>query len=286
MNGLYTTCWSQVSIKPQSLIFRLRTFLRDQTLSALSRIRRPIENKSLKCIFCHHVFDDQRNNFERLILKMKSFGKFIDTDTCVQVIKGDKKIDQRYYHLSFDDGFRNNYTNALPILLKYNIPAIFFIPSSLMDANWEQAKRYCFETTRYRSVFEILRWKDLEEMVSLGYEIGSHSKNHVRFSKISENLSLLHYEMAGSKEEIEKNLGKECKYLSWPYGKPKDIDINSIKAAKKAGYHACFSAYRGNISGSSTGEFEIPRHHFEPEWPTSHIEYFMMGHKQPETHLS
>jgi len=34
--------------------------------------------------------------------------------------------------LSFDDGYRNNYTNAFPVLLRYKLPALFSLPTAFV----------------------------------------------------------------------------------------------------------------------------------------------------------
>ena len=196
------------------------------------------------------------------------------------MLQGERKIDKRYYHLSFDDGFRNNFTNALPILKKHEVPAIFFVPSSLIDASIDKTKKYCLETTKYNSVIEMLKWSDLREMLSLGYEIGSHTKTHARFSAISHNKQLMEDEILGSKKQLEDNLDYECKYISWPYGTLTDADDKSLETAKIAGYTACFGAYRGTIMLNKTDIFSIPRHHFEAQWPISHVMYFARGNME------
>ena len=55
-----------------------------------------------------------------MIVKLKSIGTFVDTDTLISMLNGNKKVDKKYFHLSFDDGFKNNFTNAFPILLKHD----------------------------------------------------------------------------------------------------------------------------------------------------------------------
>jgi hypothetical protein len=50
---------------------------------------------------------------------------------------------------------------------------------------------------------------------------------------------------------------------------------------RQAGYDACFGAYRDRIKPSKTSLFSIPRHHFEPEWPMTHVVYFAARHLEP-----
>lgn len=279
----FATHWRHAAPLPSGFIGKSRAFFRDAILSVFCAANRSLGDKFIRCLYCHYVFDDQKVIFEHLILKLKETGQFIDTDTCIQMLQGEKKIDRRYYHLSFDDGFRNNFTNAFPILRKYGIPAIFFVPSSLIEANWEKNKKYCLETTQYNSVIEMLRWNDLKKMIAMGYEIGSHTKTHARFSEISHDAFWMENEIFGSKKEIETNLGCECKYISWPYGRLTDVDHESLKMVKNADYHACFGAYRGTIVHGKTDIFSIPRHHFEVQWPISHVEYFARGNMEVTT---
>ena len=276
----YTTYWRQGAQLPAGIVGKSRNLLRNFALSVSSIVNKKSEKNYIRCLYCHYVFDDQRNEFELLITELMKMGEFVDTDTCIQMLQQKRKIDKKYYHLSFDDGFRNNFTNALPILMKHKVPAIFFIPTSLIDANWNDTKKYCLKVAKYPSVIEMLRWKDIREMVSHGYEIGSHTKTHTRFSTISGNELMMDDEILGSKKELEANLGCECKYISWPYGTLADVDEESLKMVRTVGYKACFGAFRGSVRPESTNIFSIPRHHFEVQWPIAHIKYFARGNKE------
>jgi hypothetical protein len=280
----YATRWKQAAPRPFSLKGKVRLLLRNRILSVSSIINKKQEENYLRCLYCHYVFDDQKEDFDRLILRIKNVGQFIDTTTCLQMLQGNKKIDQKYFHLSFDDGFKNHLTNAIPVLQKHKIPAIFFVPSSLIGANWDLTRKYCMETMHYREVIEMLSWNEIREMISLGFEIGSHTRTHARFSAISRNRLLMEDEILGSKKELEANIGRECKFISWPYGKLLDADNKSLEMVKAAGYNACFGAYRGSIHPMETDIFRIPRHEFEVQWPTSHIMYFVRGNMELRAH--
>ena len=276
----YATKWKQATPMPSSIFDRTRSYFRHVALSALSAANLSMDRYFLRCLYCHNVFDDQVDEFDHLVSALKRVGTFVDTRTFLEMVKGELPIDGRYYHMSFDDGFRNNYTNAFPILRKHNIPCIFFVPSALMSANWKETEQYCLETTRYKGVIELLRWSDLSEMISAGYDIGSHTRTHACFSAISHDRALLDNEILGSKQEIEASLNTPCDFISWPYGRVTDADVDSLQAARDAGYHACFGAFRGSIIPNQTDIFSIPRHHFEPSWPISHIQYFARGNME------
>lgn len=276
----YTTHWRKGAQLPTGIVGKSRSLLRNIALSVASNINKKSEENYLRCLYSHYVFDDQRNDFVSLITELKKIGEFIDTDTCTAMLLGEQKIDKKYFHLSFDDGFRNNFTNILPILIEHEIPAIFFLPSSFIDANWGNTKYYCLKIAQYPTVIEMLSWSEAREIISLGYEIGSHTKTHARFSTISNDKLMMEDEIFGSKKELETKLDCECKYISWPYGRLTDADDESLKMAREAGYTACFGAYRGSVRPKMTDIFRIPRHNFAVEWPISHIKYFARGNME------
>lgn len=272
----FATSWKQV-IRPPTGAGRLRQAVRNTALSAASRMMPFKEDKYLRLLYCHYVFDDQKEHFEQIIVALQRIGTFVDTDTCIAMLDARKQIDNRYFHLSFDDGFRNIVSNAGPILRQYSVPAILFVPTSLVSASFAVAKRYCVKTTRYNAVIEMVCWEELAELVSLGFDVGSHTRTHARLSDISYAPNLIQDEIMGSKHDIEARLGVNCRYISWPYGTLGDIDAACLEMVEKADYAACFGAFRGQVLPGKTHRFRIPRHHFEAQWPLSHVTFFAQG---------
>ena len=227
----------------------------------------------LRGIYCHHVFDDETDSFRAIMESLCRVGTFVNTETCVAMLQGERPIDGRYFHLSFDDGFRNVFHNGIPILRELGIPAILFVPTAMMDADWAAARDHCLANNRYAAPIEMLTWDDLRKLQSWGYETGSHTRTHARFSELAAH-GTLEEELVGSKSDIEAQLGTECKYISWPFGTMNDVDEESLAATRAAGYHACFGAFRGSVVPGATDRWRIPRHHFEAFWPRSHVLYF------------
>ena len=254
----------------------VRRLVRHALLSTLSEFKKIRSNHFLRAIYCHYVFDDQRERFEEIITELKKIGTFVDTDTCVDMLSGRRPIDGQYLHLSFDDGFRNIFTNAVPILKRHQVPATFYVPTELLGASWERTRDYC-QLVNMTGVTEMIDWDELQEMAAQGFEIGSHTRTHARFSEVSKNSALLEAEIKGSKQDLEDRLGLECKYIAWPFGEFRDADDRSLQMTRQSGYHACFSAVRGTIYPQTTDQFRIPRHHFEVEAPLSHIKGFARG---------
>ena len=276
----YAKLWRDAAPRRGGLRAVLRSACRHAYLSLLAALDRSDEDRFLRCMYCHYVFDDQREGFRTLMRKLMGSGTFVDTDTCIRMLRGESPIEGRCYHLSFDDGFRNCFTNALPVLHELGIPALFFVPPGLIHGESAAERERWMSATAYRAPIEILRWDDLEEMIARGYEVGSHTRRHVRLSAISDDPRRLEDEIAGSKADLEERLGIECRYISWPYGRRRDVDRVSLEAVRRAGYHACFGGHRGTVRPGRTDAFRIPRHHFEVQWPVSHVRYFLRGRRE------
>jgi len=274
----YAKFWKDAVPQPSGIKGKMRAFLRNSILSAASRrVKINNNNNFLRCLYCHYVFDDQVKNFERIIVELKNMGDFVTSDECLEMLNGKEKIKGNYFHLSFDDGFRNIYKNAFPILLKHNIPAITFLPTKFIDVSFKETANYCLDIAKYRAVIETLKWNDIREMLNNGFQFGSHSRSHAQLSKISNDKKVLYAEIYKSKSDIESELGIECKYFAWPFGEIKHIDDISISTINEANYYGCFGAFRGSINPDTTNNLMIPRHHFEVEWPINHIKFFASG---------
>ncbi|MDA8744928.1 polysaccharide deacetylase family protein [Rubripirellula amarantea] len=276
----YATTWRDTVVRRFGARAMLRRTMRDMTLRVKSWLDTKDESTFLRCLACHHVFDDQRTEFLRLIQMLKHRGQFIDTETCLAMAEGNNKIDGRYFHLSFDDGYRNVIRNALPILCDEQVPMIMFAPTHWIGSDWDNAAHFSLEIAEYRDVLEMATWDDLRQMITNGFDVGSHTKTHVRLASLSNEPESLDDELRGSKAEIETQLGRPCTTIAYPYGKPGDYDSTTFQQTKAAGYRAGFGIHRGTVVGGRTPMMLIPRHHFEAEWPVPHVRYFANGNME------
>lgn len=109
--------------------------------------------------------------------------------------------------VTFDDGFRDFYSTAFPILERFGFKATVFLTSLYIDKT--------FLTGR-----ECLRSRELRELVDKGVEFGSHTVNHPQLKELSRDEII--YELAGSKKFIEDITGSEVFLFSYPYRFPEE----------------------------------------------------------------
>jgi hypothetical protein len=277
-----TQRWARYSYESTRRLSNPRTFLHAQSRSLLlylaglrSRPTLPL----LRCLHLHGVFDDQIDSFREICIMLQQRGRFVDSDDCIRIIKGEIPVSAPLFHLSFDDGFRNLLTNALPVLQELSIPATVFVPTGLIGADYETIASYCLDIIRYAAPVEVLSWDDLAELSRRGVTVSSHTHTHARLSSLVTR-DQLYSEIAQSKILLEQKLGTECRYISWPFGMLADMSQQAFAMVRECGYAGCFAGYRGSIKPGHTNQFCIPRHHFEPNWPLSHVKLFASGYRE------
>ena len=273
----FATISDGVIESPSNLVGHVRLILRNLVLDIESNLFTQQKDTCVRCLYCHYVFDDQVDMFENLLLDLSSYANFISSETLFEYVTGRKELSGINFHLSFDDGLRNNYTNAAPILEKLNIPATFFIPTNYIDADYNSVAQYCLTKTKYSKVINLMNSEDIVDLSNRGFDIGSHSHSHSRLSELPHQD--LYNEIFLSKDILENLTQKECNWFSWPYGTLNDINDEVTKAIEKAGYKLTFGAFRGSV-GCSTDPKMVPRHHFEPQWKPIHVKYFLRGNRE------
>ncbi len=207
------------------------------------------EGNWLRFPFYHHIFADERWGFAQHLAAMRNYGEFIGLDDAVSLIEGGAPLDGRYICLSFDDGFRNCVTNALPMLAERSIPAAFFVVSDLVPEDpvetTEEHRRFFGPR---RKPIPFLSWDDCRTLLAGGMTIGSHSASHRPFISLSDHEA--YEELRRSKAAIEAALGIRCDHFCCPWGKP-DRDFKTEREtanAKALGYRSFLTTKYGSMA--------------------------------------
>ena len=204
------------------------------------------------------VFSEQMD-----FLAQKGY-KTLSADELLAFINGEVSFRQKAVAITFDDGWFDNYLYAVPVLNKYQFKATFFVITARVDTaskqriqDWkdipdhENAKQLIQNGDAERVVLD---WNMIKELTKSDlFRFHSHTVTHQRCSDIPPHE--LQFELLDSKASIERELGKECDYLCWPYG---CSSTDTVAAAKDAGYKALFTTIDG-FSEAGSDPFMVKR---------------------------
>lgn len=142
-----------------------------------------------------------------------------------ELVEGKNNLPARPIILTFDDGYVDFYTNAYPILQKYRLKAYEALISDFVD-----------KTTAY------LTWDQIKQMQASGLvDFIAHSRHHKKLTELSPGE--MDYEIAGSKQVIESQLGKSVDWFVYPYG---SLNSQAIDRVRQAGFVGALGTNQGN----------------------------------------
>ena len=172
-------------------------------------------------------------NFNRQMKYLKSKGyEVISLDELLKIIESKKRVKRNKVVITFDDGRRDNFTYAYPILKHYGFSATIFLITGLIRKNSKDNERGFF-----------LSWDEIKEMSNYGVVFGSHTKTHLDLG-LNTNEKIVLEELAGSKKVIEKEINKPADFFCYPSGLFNQVTKELVK---KVGYNGACTTNRGYI---------------------------------------
>lgn len=117
--------------------------------------------------------------------------------------------------------------------------------AALAELDNRYGHRYRDADLRIKQMSLSLSWEQCREMSQHGIEFGSHTITHPILTSLSDQE--LRHELVGSKEAIEKHIGRKVSVLSFPNGGRRDFNHNVVRVAQESGYSMSVS-YVGGIN--------------------------------------
>lgn len=182
-------------------------------------------------ILTYHHFGYEKNslyvtpeNFARQLRFMKNKGyQVISLETLIKGIQTGKKFPHGTVVITVDDGYKDNYVYAYPLLQQYKVPATIFVSSS--NVNKEG----------------YLSFQDLREMSSRGISFGCHTKSHSYLPGLPTK-DLRRSEIVDCKRDIESIAKIPVQTFCYPTG---GFTVEVKKLVQDAGYLGACTTNRG-----------------------------------------
>lgn len=155
---------------------------------------------------------------------------------------------QKQVVITFDDGYRDFFDAAFPILKAHGFSATVFVVSDFANQQRTSGKSRTY-----------MNWSEIRHIHSCGMRIGSHTMSHPELRKL--NAEQIVIELKHSKDVIEDCLGATVQSFSYPYAFPEQDSsfVDFIRSTLvRCGYKNGVSTIIGR-SKRQSDHFFLPR---------------------------
>jgi len=269
--------WAEVRRRePGHTPLNAKTVLKEIVYRLYVSVWRPLPNvllgllgrQRITVLLYHRVCDALRDpltvgveQFERQVADMARRCQVVSLD---DVIAG--RVSRRSIRpivaVTFDDGYRDNFAYAAPVLLRHGVPAAFFVCTELVGT----ARPLRHDLDKLGFAVATMDWDEVGRLREWGFTVGSHTQTHVNCAK--DDPEVVAAEILGSKRRLEMQLGLKEVIFAYPFGKRDDFNEYWREFVRRAGYVACLSAYGGS-NRRRVDRFNVVRtgiSHAFPEW--------------------
>lgn len=148
--------------------------------------------------------------------------------------------------ISFDDGYLNNHTHALPALSQNGFSATCYAVSALTGGHndWDAG------LVARKPLMDVGHWR---EWLAAGMEIGSHTRHHADLTVLDE--AAARTEIADARSELEDRFAVPVQQFCYPYGRYSRRDRDLVE---QAGYINATTTHRSRAKPGDD-PFLLPR---------------------------
>jgi peptidoglycan/xylan/chitin deacetylase (PgdA/CDA1 family) len=158
--------------------------------------------------------------------------------------------------ITFDDGYEDNHSYALPILARQGVPATFFVTAGFIEQDSVVVARFHHLAGGAEHAVP-LAWTQVRELCASGMGVGSHTYSHPNLARLSP--SAVRDELVKSRDIICDRVGGAVDLFAYPFGKPRVHFTSLTAAAVRAAGHRIAAAVTFRGVRTSDSPLSVPR---------------------------
>ncbi len=216
----------------------------------------PMRDAKKKIILCYHSVGNDGWRFSTRTNTFSEHLTFLDSKYNLVSLPELLKSQDGGVHISFDDGYANVVTNALPLLEQHKAVATMFAIGDSAHANRKELD----------NALPIMTDSELLMLRSKGWEIGYHTYTHANLGTLSD--AQLKDELIEGKLTFEKKLGITLTYFAYPKG---IYTEKVVQYVKKAGFGYAFTVDGKDMSLEHQDKLLLDRVPIEGELTASQL---------------
>lgn len=163
-------------------------------------------------------------------------------------------LQQKTVALTFDDGYQDNVTNALPLLQKYQAKATLYLVVDRHNRDWSTYKKAHHNSGELARELKLTD-EQVRDMLASGLvELGGHTFTHANL--LTTDDASRQQEIADSRRALEDQFETSVTSFAYPFGLYSEKDVVTSQAA---GYHNAVTTVEGIEDQFSQRPFELRR---------------------------
>jgi len=242
--------WSMALRRDYKYLLLPFGWLRVQLLRLLGRWPKG----AVRILLYHRVEDIRRyplvvtpERFRRQMKFLKAYAPCIPLDQVPALLESEERsLEGDRFVITFDDGYRDNYTNAYNVLTELGTPATIYLVTDFIGKETE----FPWVKKLGPPTYQILGWEQVQEMAESGISFGCHTASHPSLATLP--LERQQEEIAKSANELKSHIVETPIHFCYPFGSLADFNVDTLKILREKGFRTATTAVAGcNPPGSS-----------------------------------
>lgn len=160
--------------------------------------------------------------------------------------------------ITFDDGYADNSSYAIPLLIGRRIPFTYFVTTGYVLSGNVFPHDLELGKSNLPNSMDAIR-----AMADAGVEIGSHTRTHIDLGPVTDP-ARLYDEVIAASQQLGELIGRRIRYFAFPFGQPANLNSEVFSLARRHGLEGVCSAY-GGWNETGTEGFHLKRFHGDPD---------------------